>query len=891
MVAITLGYSFPATADILSQQRFKTHLRWNIFTPKDLLSIKKTNNIITIRSLNTETFSQLSEGLRGLDLHKTYIQKITIKDANTTKDNIAVIEIALSNDKVDLFNFYRSREKKYVLDFWIDTDDSLKPIKTSTISTITKAIKPNTLGENKAKEQRKLPALAKKKMPKKAPLVKEKGPLQVTANSAYRDFRYGAAFIWNNPAVSPRMQKIIDLNNKTPEVFYSIKNAKFKSSDKEAHMQISINMYRKRKFGLMHKSIKLYQKKYGELENADINEYLKANAILRKNFKLQDPRLKKMALNILSNIADSTSNYELKRGIFKYLISHLLESKEYLQSLKSAKKLYVFASEAHDIDEAKYGAEAILYSLAQLNQINKIAELLEDKTVQTLIPAQVLYAYEIYTNLKLGHSKRVIERYENKKIILGKPVHETILINTAEAYFRSGQYEKSINLNDEYLNHYSHLSAASYARLRIGLSYEILDKSIKETENLYLNTINRSQNSEVSLEAKLRYVALKTIRKIKPTKKDLDLRVFLEGKDVELNKDNKKIMRLLWLVRLRTFIADKKFHQALSYLNVLPLNSMLPSERRVFEADGSEAVYGRMIQFYRVADYSQIVRVWEVFRDKYFSKVSGDPVLNYIVGHSYIKLGLYNGFEKQYNNYKKTLGTPIKTYPNWNNRYVLVSGVNVLEELIYIKHYTMKNWKTAERLLDKIEKLNPSYKKIPLYRAKLSYQNKKYDQAINFFEKYLANTQDGEITDPREVADMLKEYTESLYQLGKLDRYKKVADAILKDTGRFGQDSVYMNKIRERITYLNLEILAGEDSDESYLILEDKIRKFKDEYKDSIYHGRVNYLFGVSLVKNKKKDQGKEILRSLLVDEKAASYIKELAKSELSLLKIKERTL
>jgi len=886
---LTLGYSFLTQAEILKQEKFKTHLRWNIFITKDLISISKKKNTITIRSLNTEVFDKLSLELQSIDIHKTYIDKINIIDANKSADNISSIKIITSNDKVDLFNFYRSREKKYVLDFWIDTDDSLKPV--AKIVGNSKAKKTPAVKKIIHKVENKIPLKKNVIRDKSSTQKKEVGSIQVTQDRKYRDFRYGSAFIWDYPAYSPKLDKIIDLKNKTPEHFYPIKNRKYKNSDKEAHMQISINMFNKRKFGLMYKSIKLFQKKYGELVEADLNEYLKANSILRKNFKLKDPKLTKMALNILGNIGDTTNNYEMKKGILKYLISYLVESKEYIRSLKNAKKLYVFSSESFDMEEARYGAEAILYNLSQLNQIGKIKELLKDKTLKTLLSPQVMYAYEIYTNLKIGNIKQVIKRFEDDRTILGKPIHEAILFNTAEAYFRAGEYEKALKLNDELLQFYSYLTLASKARLRIGLCYEILDRDLKETENLYLNAINRSQEPAVSLEAKLRYVALVSIRKKNPKKSEIESRIFLEGKEVERNKGNSKLMKLLWLVRLRTFIADKQFHKALSYLNVLPLNLMLASERRVFEADGSEAVYGRMIEFYKLADYSQIVRVWEVFKDKYFDKVSGDPVLNYIVGRSYIKLGLYDGFEKQYDHYKKSFGTPPKTYPNWNDRIVLVSSKSILEELVFLKNYTQKKWKTAENYLNKIEKNSPKYRKLSLYKGKLSYQAGKFKKAISYFEDYLANAQDGEISDPKEVADMLKEYTESLYELGNLERYKKVADAILKDTGKFAQDNIYMTKVRERIAYLNLEILSGEGSSAAYLTLEGKITNFLKEYKNSIYYGRVSYLLGISYFKNKRDDEGKKILNSLIVDEKISSYIKELAKSELSLLKIKERTL
>ena len=96
-----------------------------------------------------------------------------------------------------------------------------------------------------------------------------------------------------------------------------------------------------------------------------------------------------------------------------------------------------------------------------------------------------------------------------------KPIAKEFLFNVAEAFFRKGKYKKSIQLFDEFLKYYSSSSQSSKASLRIALSFEMLDKKIPQTLKLYQNTINKSNLFEDSYEAKLRYVALRSIRKIK----------------------------------------------------------------------------------------------------------------------------------------------------------------------------------------------------------------------------------------------------------------------------------------------------------------------------------------------------------------------------------------
>jgi TolA-binding protein len=75
------------------------------------------------------------------------------------------------------------------------------------------------------------------------------------------------------------------------------------------------------------------------------------------------------------------------------------------------------------------------------------------------------------------------------------------------------------------------------------------------------------------------------------------------------------------------------------------------------------------------------------------------------------------------------------------------------------------------------------------------------------------------------------------------------------------------------------------------LEVEKKIVDFKKAYPKSIYLGRVNFLLGQTFIQNKKVKEGKEMLSELVNDKNVSDYIKELAKSELSLINLKEKTL
>jgi len=53
----------------------------------------------------------------------------------------------------------------------------------------------------------------------------------------------------------------------------------------------------------------------------------------------------------------------------------------------------------------------------------------------------------------------------------------------------------------------------------------------------------------------------------------------------------------------------------------------------------------------------------------------------------------------------------------------------------------------------------------------------------------------------------------------------------------------------------------------------------------------VNYLLGQAFISNQKIKEGKEIFTNLMNDKETSQYIKDLVKSELSLLSLKEKTL
>ena len=872
LTLLTFFTLFNVQAGIIVQEKGSTHLRWNIFAPKDLVQIQKNKDTVQFKTLNTELFIKLEQAIKEIDPDGKYITSIKALGPSEMS-NSSKIEVSLKSEAVELFSFYKDRDKKLVVDFWTEETNQV-----------------NTVAKEAPKKIAAPKLVVKKKAVKANKNVIVQKSVIPAVNSPYRDFRYGASFVWDYSPLAPTLKKVINLDSKTPEYFYKLKNRNVSTSEAEAHMQLTINLFRKKKWGLMYKSIKLFNKKYGENTEFDTNEFMKANAILRENFSKGNTEPVKMSISMFENILLKSKNYELRSGIYKYLIPYYIKSQDYVKSLELTKKYYVDSKESHDYEESNFAAEGILFNLAKLKQVEKVQELLKEKTIQKILPKQVMIAYELYTYLSLGKVEEVIKLYEKNKKGLVKPVHPVILYNVAEAYFRNSNYDRAAKIYDEFLSDYSFHAKSSEARIRIAQSWEIREKDFAESVELYKNAINRSQNVEIGFEARIRYVALRNLRKKKVSESDREIKVFLTSglKNVKIEKDLKK---LLWQVRLRTFIVEKKYDEALAYLNALPLKSMVPTDRRVFESDGAEVVYGVIESSFNSGEYANVIKAWEIYKDQYVDKVANDPQMNFLVANAYIRLGLMDGFDELYEKFSKSKLEITKTFPVWVERTNSANAKSLLAELQIVRNLKLKNWDVVKREISSLRKAKTNIEKLDYYQGLLSYHTGDWKEGSRAFEKFLSSGKDESITDPKEVAELVKAYTDCLYEIGDTKKYQKVANALLSDTRRLKNKNEYMDSVREKVSYLNIELLAGDEKDENFLLTEAKIKSFKKEFSKSIYSGRIDYLLGLSLLNNKKDDEGKKVLETLISDEGVDEHIKNLARSELSMLKIKNKTL
>lgn len=848
----------------------KAYLRWNLIFNKDELVISTNKNVLSIKSLQPEVLNSILNDLKTIPFKENYFSTSSHQDLRIEGSEI---KIPLRDHSVEVFNFYQNEAKKYVIDFWINQD--LVPKKEVTF------VEP-------APEKPSFEPVKKVETPKTPQIVATvKAPKKVEAPKPYRDFRYGASFIWDYDPMVPTLEKDIDTKIKAPEFLYKIKDRPYLSDAKEEHLQLTINFFNKREWGLMTKSIDLFEKKYGKSLYYDLNNFMRANALIMDNIDVQNKGIKLQALSLLENISEKTKDVALKIAILRYITQFYVDQSDFIKSLESAKKLYVEASEKFEDEISKIAINTILYSLAKLHESEKIKEFLENKTVKRLVSKQLGISYLYYIYLSNGKTLEIIRDFEKNKDSLAKPVEPALLFNVAESYFREAKYNEAISEFDNFIQNYSKLYKNSEARNRLALSYDLLNKDISKTLLLYKDVVNFSSDPASVYEAKLRIVGITLARKKEITKEDREYLSFFDKTPAEEKNLNKNLLKLLWQTKLRVKINNKEYEEALAFLQLIPLDTFSSVEKKVFEGDGAEAVLGRILQAYKENDFSRAVKTWEVFKTKYDANVGTNPYVHYIVSESFIKLGLIDSFNRAILDLKNLKNKNKRTFPIWvktNSKYTIDS---LVQELMLSKEVKSENWAGAELALKEIESKKLEKVNYNFYKGLISFKLLRYTDSVASFESVFLSKKEVAQLSAEQTIEMLSSYAESLYQLSDTEKFRKNTAAILKDLERFKTKDI--QGVKERLNYILIESYA-QDKKVNYTRIEELAKDFSKQFKDSSYRDRVQYLYGVSLIKSDNK-KGEEILKELVSAEGTPSYLKDMARSELATIEIGKKRL
>jgi len=896
-------------ADVLVQENQKTHLRWKITSNKEQINILKKGTNVVIQSLDPDFFEQFSADITKANKETNYIENYKFTEPSVP-GNPYKLEISLKDQSVELFSFYENKTSSYVLDFWINQD--IVDTKKAAIDSKSRIVKIAPLNKSKPKKVEKKTsvevqkALSPNNMNRINVVNADKiNPIQT--GSQFRDFRYGASFIWDYSALIPPIENDINMSKKAPDYFYKIADRTLLDDKKEAHLQLSINFYNKKQWGLMTRSINLYEDKFGTNDsNRYLNDFMKATSMLKnvlseelkpkfQSKMVEDGEIKgaadyskkgiqAAARNLLKNVLDLSKDYEMNKSILRYLIQESRDKEDHIQALSEAKNLYVLSTENFDDDMIIYSSKIILNSLANLKQLEKVHSFLNNKAVMRVLPKQDGLAYLSYIHLAKDDTSQVIALYKANEKSLVKPIHPAIIYNTAEALFREAKYESAIKLFDDFIVNYSFLPVSSQSRMRLALSFDLLDKDYATVIRLYQDAINKSANLKVRYEAKLRYVGLRVNRNLKLDEKDLETISFLDLADAEKKSIGIDEKKLLWLTRLRSLISQEKYSDALSYLSTIPVDELRRVEQRVFHSDGAEIIVGVIKESYIKNNFTQAVRLWEIYKNKYENRVLGSPYLHFMVSDSYNKLGLSESFEREYSALEKLKDNYQRTFPIWVQTHKNLNVGDYLIELKLSKLLRNNEYEELGKYLEEIkDNNNINYK---FYKAIVSFEEKKYSNAVASFESLLVAPNTNNLLTPDQSKLMIKMYLESLYESAAPEKFRKNALAVSADIRTSGK--VGYEEVLQRGEYLYLESLFSEKK-VSYAQLKRKSNDFLASFKESSYRKRVTYLNGVSKINSDEIEDGKDILSKLLTDKEVPEYLKGLARTELSSLELKNK--
>lgn len=895
-------------AGVANQQILKTHLRWSIDAQKSQIKVSKNDNKVTIETLDGELFNTFAADVAKFNADEKYYKNVKFTNPRTSGMPYKMA-LSLGSDAVELYSFFSQSKKEHILDFWINSD-AVSTKGSSTKRAQLKVAKLKTVSKKKVKKRRE--STSKRLSATKGKFSNILNSKKIKRNerqNKYRDFRYGAAFVWDYSALIPPISSDINLQSKAPDYLYKVKDRTLLEDKKEANMQLSINFYKKERWGLMTRSINLYDEKFGRDRNKSINNFMKAVSMIKNTLKPSinpaffDGNIEDMteeeiealpkhsnrgimaaARNLLALVVETTEDYELKKASLRYLIQYTRSEEDHIKTLEYAKKLYVEASESFDDEMIIYGSKLILSSLAHLKQLDKIKTFIQNKAVSRVLPKQEGLAYVSYINLYRGNDAKVTDDFKVNQKSLIKPIHPSILFNTAEAFFRQAKYKKAIKLFDQFISQYSEYNKSGEARLRVALSYDFLDRAPSKVVKLYEEAINKTGDVLTRYEAKIRYVGYRSVRKKKLSEEDIESIVFLDT-DLTVQKTmGADLKKTLWLVRLRSLINTNRFDEALAYLSTLPLETLKPMERRTFLADGAEIVLGIIQSAYLKEDYSRAVKVWEVYKEKYESKVAKNPYMNFIVSDSFLRLGLVKSYERSVSYLEGLKNKTARMFPRWIEIKKNISVKEYLVELNLNKFIKEKNFKGLDKYLERVKgNKNINYN---FYKGLVAFDQENYNASVASFEKILVQANLNNQLTPNQSNTMLKTYLESLFEVAPSKKFRKNAAALINDLRRNLKEQ--HQSLIERAEYLYIESLYG-DRESNYKLIASKASEFIKSFKNSEYQTRMNYLRGIALINNKSVKEGKSILEKLMTQDGVPEYLKGLVRSELSSLVLQEK--
>ena len=776
------------------------------------------------------------------------------------------INLTLVDDGWEFFSFSKPGEtKSFILDFW-----KKRKINTNVVTKVEDKVKLNASAGNKSKKTKQLKRSKKRSVSKKVKKAKRNKDL---------DFRYGSVFFWDNPALEPDVKIDFDYKRKTPDKLLNIKDRQVEKSDEEAHLQLTYNLFKKMKWGLMYKSIDLFNQKYPKSKNQDFNEFLKMNSLLKERYINGMTTPTKDIISRLKLFVETSDNELFNLAITRYLLAFYVDTDNPSMVLETATNLYVLARDNYYPEVLTKSLEFILQGLSKKGDVDKIKKLLSDTEVKKFLPVSRVKEFETYALLVKNKSERIVLDEKKSKGMRIGDLPKSRIYNLAESYFREADYKKAIKYFDKFISNYSGDNLSSKARIRIALCYEIMNKELPLVKRLYKNAMNRSTSSEDRYEAAIRYVGAGYLRAEKKMKLS-DAETFLEApKSLQGKELSNDLKNLLWITRLRSLIVSEKYNLAFDYYNNLPLENIQMKDRKVFYGDFSEIILGKMFESFNKKDYADVIKTYSAVenRKNYFvPKRSGHF---YIEAASYLSLGVEKSSSESLKRARE-IDTEDEIYPSWVSSKVISELRNTVEVVKFELGLKDKNY---DQSISAIKKIKSANLKLQL-KMKLSLGQKKYSDFLKQAEEFILKDYNQEMT-KQQQSDFVENYTFALIMNGKFNKAKKIIMASIEN------ETLIKNGVG-KLEYIFLNLIeyfsSPKNSDEEFLSL---LNEYNQKFPDGKWRSKIDFVTAKRNLSKGREKEGIKNLEKVINNNKTKDYLKELAKSELALIKIKQKTI
>ena len=191
------------------------------------------------------------------------------------------------------------------------------------------------------------------------------------------------------------------LKNKKASQLFSPTNRLNQFDNREKHIQLSIDLFRKRKYSLLLKSMKSFENKYGTKRDYGLHEFFQIVVLEEKLGDVNPTQMISLSEKVLDGEFGSDLNF--KFAVHKILLKYLIkngDNKEFTNQLSNYLKA---AKRVNSSEETSWAHRiAIEYRLENGKQVDRIPSTLTD----------VYQAdYKVYQLVKNNEYSKVLETY------------------------------------------------------------------------------------------------------------------------------------------------------------------------------------------------------------------------------------------------------------------------------------------------------------------------------------------------------------------------------------------------------------------------------------------------------------------------------------------------